>query len=357
LIGTESLDGDTPLMEAGLDSLAAVEYGSILGKQFAAIQLPSTLMFDHPTTNMIAELLTNDLKEKMTVTEQQGGEEIIEEVTDSDADDSDDDSSSEDERPKKKKKKAKKAKVKKQVVRKVGGGEEVAVYKGPSPEDFLQTVKGAAMDLIGTESLDGDTPLMEAGLDSLAAVEYGSILGKQFAAIQLPSTLMFDHPTTNMIAELLSNELKEKMTVTEQQGGEEIIEEVTDSEADDSDDDESEEESGESDDDDDDDGGAVVAKPAASAGPAVYAGPTQKEITQTIIGVAADLIGTEDVHADSPLMESGLDSLAAVEFGSILGKTFVGVQLPSTVMFDHPSSGQIGELIYQTMSQDPAHFK
>ena len=57
-------------------------------------------------------------------------------------------------------------------MRKVGGGEAVSVYKGPSAEDVMQTVKGAAMDLIGTESLDGDTPLMEAGLDSLAGLTW-----------------------------------------------------------------------------------------------------------------------------------------------------------------------------------------
>merc|ERR1712014_401174 len=106
------------------------------------------------------------------------------------------------------------------------------------------------MDQMGIESLDGDKPLMEAGLDSLAAVEYGSMLSKQFAGIQLPSTLMFDHPTTNMIAELIANDLKEKMTVTEYEGGEEVIEEVTDDDDDDESDEDSDDESSEEDDDD-----------------------------------------------------------------------------------------------------------
>merc|ERR1712190_174711 len=89
-IGSDSLEGDMPLMEAGLDSLAAVEYGSILSKNFKGVDLPSTLMFDHPTTNMIAELITADLKTKLTVTEFEGGEEIVEEVDDDDDDDDDD---------------------------------------------------------------------------------------------------------------------------------------------------------------------------------------------------------------------------------------------------------------------------
>merc|ERR1711972_404112 len=159
-------------------------------------------------------------------TEQAGGEMVEVEVEVSDDEDSDD-SSSEDERPKKKKK-AKKPKAKKQVVRKVGGGAPVEVYKGPSAEEILEQVKGAAMDLIGSDSLEGDMPLMEAGLDSLAAVEYGSILSKNFKGVDLPSTLMFDHPTTNMIAELITADLKTKLTVTEFEGGEEIVEEVDD---------------------------------------------------------------------------------------------------------------------------------
>merc|ERR1712187_546647 len=130
-------------------------------------------------------------------------------------------------------------KIVKKMVQQGGGGEAVQVYKGPSAEEILEQVKGAAMDLIGSDTLEGDMPLMEAGLDSLAAVEYGSILSKNFKGVDLPSTLMFDHPTTNMIAELIANDLKEKMTVTEYEGGEEIIEEVSDDDDDDDDDDSS----------------------------------------------------------------------------------------------------------------------
>merc|ERR1712072_689511 len=113
-----------------------------------------------------------------------------------------------------------------------GGGEAVSVYKGPTEEEVLDTVKGAALDLIGADELEGDTPLMEAGLDSLAAVEYGSILQKAFNGIQLPATLMFDHPSASSITQLISVDLKEKMTVTESAGVGmvEIEEWVTDSE-------------------------------------------------------------------------------------------------------------------------------
>merc|ERR1712187_719270 len=128
-------------------------------------------------------------------------------------------------------------KIVKKMVQQGGGGEAVQVYKGPSAEEILEQVKGAAMDLIGSDSLEGDMPLMEAGLDSLAAVEYGSILSKNFKGVDLPSTLMFDHPTTNMIAELITADLKTKLTVTEFEGGEmvEVEVEVSDDEEDDGD--------------------------------------------------------------------------------------------------------------------------
>merc|ERR1712190_439231 len=164
------------------------------------------------------------------------------EVEESDDDDSGGDSSSSEEVKKKKKKKAKKPKAKKQVVKKVGGGAPVEVCKGPSAEEVLDQVKGAAMDLIGSDSLEGDMPLMEAGLDSLAAVEYGSILSKNFKGVDLPSTLMFDHPTTNMIAELITADLKTKLTVTEFEGGEMVEVEVEVSDDEDDDDSSSEDE-------------------------------------------------------------------------------------------------------------------
>merc|ERR1711907_242637 len=132
-----------------------------------------------------------------------------------------------------------------------GGGVMVEVYKGPSAEDILDTVKSAALDLIGTESLEEDMPLMEAGLDSLAAVEYQSILTKQFTGVNLPATIMFDMPTTKAIGEFIAADLKEKMTVTEFQGG--GGDEDQDEDEDDSDDESGSSRSSGSEDDDEDD--------------------------------------------------------------------------------------------------------
>jgi len=337
LMGQESLEDDAALMEAGLDSLAAVEFGSSLAKQFTGVTIPSTMMFDMPTTKMISEHIAADLKIKMTVTEiPEGDDEEEDEEDDSESDEE----SSEEEKPRKKKtKKEKKPKAKK--VKKAGGGVAVEVYKGPSPKEILDTVKSTALDLMGQESLEDDAALMEAGLDSLAAVEFGSSLAKQFTGVTIPSTMMFDMPTTKMISEHIAADLKIKMTVTE-------IPEGDDEEEDEEDDSESDEESSE-----DEKPIKKSQKPktksvkqkGAGVAVEVYKGPSAKEILDTVKTTALDLMGQESLEDDAALMEAGLDSLAAVEFGSSLAKQFTGVTIPSTMMFDMPTTKMISEHI------------
>ena len=59
------------------------------------------------------------------------------------------------------------------------------------------------------------------------------------------------------------------------------------------------------------------------------------------------------VDADAPLMESGVDSLGAVELRNLLQKAAgEHVSLPSTVVFDHPTAQQLTNLV--ASSTDPS---
>ena len=55
--------------------------------------------------------------------------------------------------------------------------------------------------------MDVDAPLMEAGVDSLGAVELRSQLQcASGSSISLPSTIIFDHPTARQLAAMLQTE-------------------------------------------------------------------------------------------------------------------------------------------------------
>mmetsp|Transcript_85764 Transcript_85764/g.135454 ORF Transcript_85764/g.135454 Transcript_85764/m.135454 type:complete len:658 (-) Transcript_85764:98-2071(-) len=85
---------------------------------------------------------------------------------------------------------------------------KVKLYEGPSLDELKDGVKATALDLIGADGIEYDSPLMDAGLDSLAAVEFQGILSKQYAGLSLPGTLMFDHPNISGIAALMDTELR-----------------------------------------------------------------------------------------------------------------------------------------------------
>ena len=65
-----------------------------------------------------------------------------------------------------------------------------------------------------------------------------------------------------------------------------------------------------------------------------------KQVTLEVIQQTLKSTTGADVDPDAPLMESGLDSLGAVELGNQL-QAQSGLALPSTLIFDYPTARQL----------------
>ena len=70
---------------------------------------------------------------------------------------------------------------------------------------MLETVCDVAREVMGTV-IDTEAPLMSAGLDSLSATEFTSMLSERLN-IEIEATALFDYPTLQSLAGLLSSEL------------------------------------------------------------------------------------------------------------------------------------------------------
>jgi len=86
----------------------------------------------------------------------------------------------------------------------------VEVYKGPEPMMVRQYIMSLVQNMTGSsDEIDGDTPLMESGIDSLASVELRTQLQQEFR-LNLPSTVMFNYPTISTMTRLLVDECTSK---------------------------------------------------------------------------------------------------------------------------------------------------
>eukprot|EP00747_Dinoflagellata_sp_TGD_P207449 gnl/TRDRNA2_/TRDRNA2_81024_c1_seq1.p1 gnl/TRDRNA2_/TRDRNA2_81024_c1~~gnl/TRDRNA2_/TRDRNA2_81024_c1_seq1.p1 ORF type:complete len:361 (+),score=121.91 gnl/TRDRNA2_/TRDRNA2_81024_c1_seq1:31-1083(+) len=77
------------------------------------------------------------------------------------------------------------------------------VSKGLDPAYVRQTVIELVKNVSGAgEAIDGDTPLMDFGVDSLSSVQLRSEMARTFN-MKLPNTLMFDMPSVGRLTEFL----------------------------------------------------------------------------------------------------------------------------------------------------------
>jgi tetratricopeptide (TPR) repeat protein len=97
-------------------------------------------------------------------------------------------------------------------------------------------------------------------------------------------------------------------------------------------------------------GGATDADAASAGGEVVSAKPTMDYAMAAAMAkdVAVQAIGDSDeVDMDSPLMDIGLDSLAAIGFRESLIAAS-GLQVPTSLVFDYPSLTAIADLLVET---------
>jgi len=87
---------------------------------------------------------------------------------------------------------------------------EDLAYIAPDPLTIKTHIIAMVKNMVGGgDEVDGDTPLMESGVDSLASVELRTQLQGEFK-VNLPSTVMFNYPTIEGLTGLLVDECTQK---------------------------------------------------------------------------------------------------------------------------------------------------
>jgi len=80
-------------------------------------------------------------------------------------------------------------------------------------------------------------------------------------------------------------------------------------------------------------------------------GLNPEDVMQQVQALARESIGfDEGLYVDSPLMDSGMDSLTAVSFRNGLQQT-LAVKLPSSLMFDYPTMKEVANRIVELSNE------
>lgn len=168
--------------------------------------------------------------------------------------------------------------------------------------DISKAVSDVVSNLIGNP-VDEKAPLLSLGLDSLAAGEVHAILERKFG-VSLPSTLVFDHPNISSIVQLLASMMERE-------------------------------------------------KEDSNVGPIVYQQAIRNTMTapDSIVHIVAqrvDKVMGVLPSANVPLMEAGMDSLAAGQLQRELADAF-SMEMPATIVFDYPTITSISSYIYENL--------
>jgi acyl carrier protein len=262
VLGRNLTPTDQPLMEAGLDSLGAVELQRLLARAFD-VQLPATFVFDHPSISAVAKYLAATVASAEVV-------------------------ATPDAMP-----------AEKRMQSAIHPPQRLGQRVSATLE-----VRRAVHGVLGSLPAD-DQPLMEAGLDSLGAVELQQRLSEALA-ISLPTTVVFDYPSIAAIADRISSDAAtatHRVPPDQQEPG-------------------------------------FLERRSASEHPTRL---LSADVLERVRRTVAALIG--DLPPDNqPLLDAGMDSLGAVELQRRLSEEF-SLSLPATLVFDYPSIAAIKDHI------------
>merc|ERR1712187_19535 len=67
-----------------------------------------------------------------------------------------------------------------------------------------------------------------------------------------------------------------------------------------------------------------------------------------VMSVVKNVMASDDISLDDPLMDAGMDSLSSVAFRNDLQKA-VGLNLSAAMVFDYPTSRQIVDYVIDTV--------
>ncbi|MEW5315629.1 MAG: hypothetical protein WDW38_007044 [Sanguina aurantia] len=316
---------DSPLMAAGLNSMAAVALVSHLeGALGGAVNLPSTLAFDYPTvTSMAAFLCSVAIPPVPPVATPTPSHRCSP--------------------PQHKHHQFRVSPVQASIHQPAAGGSAGSAFAGVLRRQVLAAISEVVGDDVGAAVAAAPTaPLLAAGVSSASAVQLTAILEQQLN-MQLPATLVFDYPTVDGIVAFLAQSgsaapaesLPAAATIST--GEHSALQPLSSSSS------------------------SAAAAAASSSGPA--AGTVQalsvsrvSQIVRQAVAEALSGTGVElvDVPDTAPLMSSGLNSSAAVQLTADL-ESRLGLELPGTLVFDHPSIQALSDYISQALAPAPQH--
>ncbi|KAH8048797.1 delta-3,5-delta-2,4-dienoyl-CoA isomerase [Aureococcus anophagefferens] len=182
-----------------------------------------------------------------------------------------------------------------------GARAPVAAKRSSASAGLELSVASILKNLLGTLA-DGDASLMSAGLDSVSATDFANSLAG-ILETELPSTLVFDHPSMSSITAAFSPAPRRtrppRPAAARAPRGR---------------------------------GSRAVAAPRRRAGGSASFEASVSSILKNLLGTLVD--------GDASLMSAGLDSVSATDFANSLAG-ILDTELPSTLVFDHPSLASI----------------